>query len=106
GSVVAQVTLDAEGRVGEAEVRSGGTPWAEALLPALRTWRLNNAAGSGTLPFRVEAEFMPAGGGQPARVSLELKGLQESESFASQSPAPGPAGDPAAAAFGTAAAPA
>ena len=94
-TVVAQVTLDSEGRVGEAEVRSGDTPWAEALMQALRTWRFNLPTGRGTVSFRVEAEFMPPSGGQPARVGLELKGLQESESFASQTPAPASTGQPA-----------
>ena len=33
------MTLDPEGQVTEAEVRSGDSPWAEALMQALRTWR-------------------------------------------------------------------
>jgi TonB family protein len=88
GTVVAQVTLDADGRVGEAEVRSGETPWSDALLQALRTWRFNVPSGRGTLSFRVEAEFMPGGGSVPPRVNLELKGLQESESVAADASRP------------------
>jgi TonB family protein len=88
--VVAQVTLDAEGRVGEAEVRSGGSPWAEALLHALRTWRFAVTDGRGVLSFRVQAEFRPAMSGQPPRVNLMLDGLQESHSYAGGAPAAEP----------------
>lgn len=92
-SVTAQVTLDAEGRVAEADVRTGGHPWDEALLRAMRTWRFVIAPGRGVLSFRVQADFVPATQGQPPRVNLAMSGLQESESFASWS-GPSPAPEP------------
>ena len=97
-SVTAQVTLDAEGRVAEAEVRNGGPPWDEALLQALRTWRFAVAPERGVLSFRVRADFVAGSSGQPARVSLAMSGLQESQSFGAGSEvaaAPQPAPTPA-----------
>lgn len=90
-SVTAQVTLDSEGRVAEAEVKTGGPPWDEALLRAMRTWRFVVAPGRGTLSFRVQADFVPPAQGQPARVNLAMNGLQESQSLVSEAaPAPAP----------------
>jgi TonB family protein len=83
-SVTARVTLDSDGRVAEAEVKSGGPPWDEALLRAMHTWRFV-VAGRGTLSFRVQADFVPPAGGQPARVNLAMSGLQESQSLVSES---------------------
>lgn len=92
-SVTARVTLDDEGRVAEAEVNSGDPPWAEALLRALRTWRFAVDSTRGVLSFRVQADFLPASGDQPPRVTLEMSGLQESQSFASR-PEPAPLPSP------------
>lgn len=92
-SVTAQVTLDAEGRVAEAEARSGGPPWDEALLQALRTWRFAVARERGVLSFRVQADFLEGSRGEPPRVNLTMNGLQEGHSFGSGSEvvaAPGP----------------
>jgi protein TonB len=99
-SVTAQVTLDAEGRVAEAEVRDGGPPWDEALLQALRTWRFAVAPERGVLSFRVRADFVAGSSGQPPRVSLAMSGLQESQSFGAGSavaaaPQPAPTPDEA-----------
>jgi TonB family protein len=99
GSVTAQVTLDPEGRVAEADVRNGGPPWDEALLKAMRSWRFVVPPGRGVLSFRVQADFIPGAPGEQPRVNLAMSGLQESESFASGSPGspppPGPALSPA-----------
>src|SRR5688572_23256324 len=49
--VVADVTLMPDGSVAEANVRSGESPWAEALLLALRTWRFESAADGAEVGF-------------------------------------------------------
>lgn len=85
-TVTAEVTLDAEGQVAEAQVKSGEPPWTEALLRALRTWRFAPEGESGVLSFRVQADFIPGSRGDAPRVALRLTGLHRSESF----PAPAP----------------
>lgn len=79
--VIAEVTLDAEGRIAEAEVKSGESPWSDALLQALKTWRFAPDGSGGVLSFRIEVSFVPASRSSPGRVELQLGGLRRSESF-------------------------
>ena len=74
-AVTADVTLDPRGEVTEAAVTKGGSPWAEALLQAIRTWRFTAPSGNVSVSFRVEASFVPTGKGAP-RVDLRLSHLK------------------------------
>src|SRR5882724_4291128 len=79
-TVVAATTLDAEGRVAEAQVVQGEPPWTNALLAALRTWRFATETAEVTLSFRVQADFIPGEKKCPGRVALRLDGVHRSES--------------------------
>jgi len=78
GIARAEVTLEADGRVGSARILEGNAPWSDALLGALKTWRFAPPPEDEVLTFRVEAEFVSEGGGKDRRVSLEATGLQRS----------------------------
>jgi len=91
----AQVTLDAEGRVGEAQLLDGQPPFSVALLQALNTWRFAKPEEGVSTGFRVEADFVPAAKGAAAHVELRLTGLRRSETAvheadAAAGPAPAP----------------
>jgi len=90
-SVVLEVTLDPDGRVAQAELRSGEAPYSEALLRAIRTWRFAPGLSKETVSFRVKGDFIP---GDPPRVTLELSGLRRTESVASDTPEGKPAPEP------------
>jgi outer membrane biosynthesis protein TonB len=95
GLARAEVTLEADGRVGAARILDGGAPWSEALLAALKTWRFAPPPEDEVLTFRVEAEFLSEGGGRgDKRVKLEATGLQRSGLL--EEPAPPSAPAPAA----------
>lgn len=87
-SAVAEVTLDAEGRVVEAEIRGGAPPYTDALLQAVRTWVFAPDPRRGVISFRVQADFV---GGDRARVALSLAGLRQSEAGQNPSGQPSPA---------------
>ena len=87
-SVVAEMTLESTGQVTEIEIKSGETAFADVLLDALRTWRFAPQGEAGTVSFRVEADFVPAGKGAPAHVDVRLAGLRRSETAALASPSP------------------
>jgi TonB family protein len=88
-TVTAEITLNAEGQVVEAQLRDGESPWVEALLQAVRTWRFARDNSGAVLSFRVKADFIPARGSNPPRVALDLSGLRRSESFAAAEAPPG-----------------
>jgi TonB family protein len=95
--VTLEVTLDPDGHVAEAQLRRGEAAYAQALLQAVRTWRFAPSEEGVVLSFRVEADFVPANKGAPARVeNINLTGLRQSESVASAAPpTPGPVATPA-----------
>ena len=104
-TVVAATTLDAEGRVAEAQVVQGEPPWTNALLAALRTWRFATESAEVTLSFRVQADFIPGEKKGPGRVALRLDGVHRSESLVGATPEASPsaaAGTPAAPALAVA----
>jgi TonB family protein len=91
-TVTAEVTLDPNGHVAEARIKSGESPWAESVIQALRTWRFSPVDGPGGLAFEVKAEFASGGKGGP-HVGLRLSGPRriEAPAVAEASPTP-PAG--------------
>ncbi len=96
-TVVAEVSLDPDGRVSEAKVAKGEAPWTNALLAALRTWRFAAEAGEATVSFRIQADFIPGERKDPPKVRLRLDGLQRSESMVGALAAPASPTTPAAA---------
>ncbi len=68
-TVEADVTLDPDGQVTDALVTAGDSPWAEALLQAVRTWRFVGSPGEGPLTFKATAHFVS---GAPGKVDLTL----------------------------------
>jgi TonB family protein len=72
-SVKAEVTLHPDGSVADAAITQGASPYAEALLMAVRTWRFAPETEAGmAVSFRVEAEFVPSRG-TSGRVDLKLR---------------------------------
>lgn len=94
-TVTAEVTLDPDGQVAEAEVVKGDAPFSIALLTALRTWRFASEGEGVLVSFRVEADFVPARGDKP-RVNVRLTGLRRSEAPATAAAASAPAPTPVA----------
>jgi TonB family protein len=68
-TVEADVTLDPDGHVTDALITAGDSPWAEALLQAVRTWRFVGSSGEGPLTFKATAHFVS---GAPGKVDLKL----------------------------------
>jgi TonB family protein len=99
GSVVAELTLEPSGQIAEIQFMTEESVYEKALMDALRTWRFA-AGGSGTIAFRLEAEFVP---GKPGKVDLRLTGLRQSETMVASPPEPAPS--PAVAENAPAAAP-
>ena len=83
-TVVADVTLLPDGTVAEAAIREGDSPWSEAMLQALRTWRFAADPDATPVSFQVRAQF---NAGPPARVDLKLSGLRTAEAPATPPPA-------------------
>jgi TonB family protein len=98
GNASAEVTLEADGRVGAARLLAGESPWSDALLAALKTWRFAPPPEDSVLSFRVEAEFVKSKGNEPNTVELRTAGLQRSDLLADASApaAPAPTPTPAA----------
>ena len=96
-TVTAEVALDAGGQVAEAQIVKGDSPFSDALLQALRTWRFATERSDEVLSFRLEAKFVEGEGDARGRVEISLSGLRRSEHLApvppvasAPSPAPGP----------------
>lgn len=98
-TVVAEVTLDAEGQVADALVTAGESPWAESFLQAVRSWRFVVDPAQPPLAFRVTAHFF-AKDKEPPRVDLDLSRPRTAAAEASPAPAadasPSPAAIPSA----------
>ncbi len=92
GNASAEVTLEADGRVGAARLLAGESPWSDALLAALKTWRFAPPPEDSVLSFRVEAEFVKSKGNEPNAVELRATGLQRSDLLADASARRGGAG--------------
>ncbi len=92
GTAAAEVTLEPDGRIGDARLVAGEAPWSEALLSALKSWRFALPPDDAVVSFRVEAEFVRANGSNPNTVQLKATGLQRSDLMAGAAPlAPAPA---------------
>lgn len=95
-TVEADLTVDPAGQVVEAEIKTGESPWSEALLQALRTWRFTPTGGERMVSFQVRADFVSSGRGTP-RVELKLSGLRHLDAppvAAAEAPDPPPTTDP------------
>jgi TonB family protein len=82
--VIADVTLLPDGSVAEAAIREGDSPWAEAMLQTLRTWRFASDREAPPVAFQVRADFQP---GPPPKIELKLSGLHTAEAHAPASAA-------------------
>lgn len=96
GNASAEVTLESDGRVGAARLLAGESPWSDALLAALKTWRFAPPPEDSVLSFRVEAEFVKSKGNEPNTVELRATGLQRSDLLADASAGAAPTPTPAA----------
>ena len=85
--VVADVSLLPDGTVAEAAIREGDSPYAEAMLQTLRTWRFASEADAPPVAFQVRAEFSP---GPPPKIELKLSGLRQGERAPASAPTPEP----------------
>jgi TonB family protein len=90
GTASVEVTLEPDGRIGDARLVSGEAPWSDALMAALKTWRFAAPPDDAVLSFRVEAEFARASGSNPNALLLRATGLQRSELIADASGRPEP----------------
>jgi TonB family protein len=70
GSAIAHVEIDADGKVTGSSVIQGVSPWAEALLEAVRTWRFTDTENGKAVQFDVHADFK--GGSTSRKVDLAL----------------------------------
>jgi TonB family protein len=86
--VIAELTLDPSGQVAEAQIVRGESPFSEALLQALRTWRFATERPDEMLSFRVEASFVEGEGEARGRVALSASGLRRGEVPAPAPPVP------------------
>ena len=87
-SVTAEVTLDTEGSVADALVTSGASPWTEALLQALRTWKFAPEEPGAIVAFRVEARFEAGSKGAAPHVELRLTNPRKSKATGPKPEAP------------------
>jgi TonB family protein len=81
-TVVAEVTLDTDGAIADALITSGDSPWSEALLRAIRTWKFAVEDPETTVAFRVEARFSAGSKTQPGKVELRLSNPRRSKAEA------------------------
>jgi TonB family protein len=68
--VVAVVEVSAEGLVVEARVQKGESPWSDAVIEAIRTWRFGADSANDGLTFEVRAEFSEAPQGGAVKLAL------------------------------------
>jgi hypothetical protein len=77
-TATADLTIDPSGQVVQAEIKQGESPWSEALMLALRTWRFTPTGGDRMVSFQVRADFFGAKG-SARRVELKASGLRQGE---------------------------
>jgi TonB family protein len=94
-TVEAEVTIDPDGQVTDALVTVGDSPWAEALLQALRTWRFAANPAEGPMSFKTTARFSTDGG--QGKVDLELSDPRSAVAAAAPAPPEAAAATPASA---------
>jgi TonB family protein len=95
-TVVADVSLDTEGSVAEALVTRGESPFVDAVLSALKTWRFVVDDPDTRLVFRLEAQFIPASSSRAAQVNLRLSDPRQGGGAGGEGPPASPAQVPAA----------
>ena len=79
-NVTAEITLNADGQVAEADVVKGAAPYTVALLQALRTWRFAPEDENVTLTLQVEAAFAAPSRSDKGHVDVRLGSPRRSES--------------------------
>jgi TonB family protein len=92
-TVAGEIVIAADGQIAEGGVTAGESPWADALLLAVRTWRFAPTTDGAPLRFKLKADFVSAeGNDKPAKVVLELSDPQHLQSMEAAAPAatPGP----------------
>ena len=93
--VKAQLTVDPDGRLSDAEIIEGDPLLAEAVVRALNTWRFAPDPEGGTVVCRLVTTFDPDAK-DAAKVAIRLESPQRSQSVASAAPASSPEPAPAA----------
>jgi TonB family protein len=87
GEATASVTLSEDGQVVEAVIEEGESPWAEALLIALRSWRFAVIKSEVTISFRVHARFVSRDGHGDVELRLtDMSRTAEPSADASSAP--------------------
>jgi TonB family protein len=90
-TVVVKIEVDVDGRVAEAVVHSGDSPFREAVLDAIHTWRFAPPEG-GAVGFDAHADFA-----SDESVSVELKGARKGTATGPATAAASAAAPPASA---------
>ena len=88
--VKADVALHTDGSVAEAAIVAGESPFAEAFLGALRTWRFVVDSEAAPIAFQVTADFHP---GPPPKVDLQI-GAPHAAQVADATPPEAPVSPP------------
>lgn len=92
-TAIARIEVDGEGRITDTTVKTGESPFREALLEAVRTWRFASPENRQPLTFDVRVDFAPDG-----KVMLDLTGPRPVDGPAASGATTEPAGkDPSAA---------
>lgn len=93
GSAAAEVTLEADGRVGAVRPVHGSEPWAGALATALKGWRFAETTDDSVVSFLVTARF--ASGRGNGSVVLVASGLRRTDLLTAAQPVAEPPQSPA-----------
>jgi len=95
--VKAEITLMPGGEVAEAQILEGDSPWSEAMILALRSWRFDaNQVGGDIVTFTAEARFIPERRGKESRVPIKLSKMQRRPAEVLAAAPVAPAAEPAA----------
>ncbi len=88
GEATASVRLGRNGQLVDAVIENGESPWAEALLMALRSWRFAVVESGVTISFRVKARFVRRETG--GDVELRLVDLSRATELSAEGQQPPP----------------